>query len=244
MTTARKYSLVNDPLFYGVAVFFALLTTALPAALGQRWLLPVGQSVALWFFCFASWRKGSALHAARVLALWLCVQFIVFFAVALFTGGDRAIADGFGYRQQLLEWLFGVGALPASWTTEPVRRAIETLAVTAGTTLSAGILGVWFLVQGVNLLAFSAATLFSATNSIWGLIAGLQPWMLLRIIASVATVATFALPGYRGAWTPSAWMPGERRLFWWSLGLLAAATLLELVLPGIWAQWTSARIDA
>lgn len=239
----KRYSIVADPLFYGVVVFFALISTALPAALGQRWLLPIGQSVALWMLCFVAWRKGTALDAARVLALWAATQFVAFFVAVYFTGGDGAIADGFAYRQALLEWVFGVGALPASWATEPVWRVVETLGVTIGSTLSGGILGVWLLVRSVNLYAFGAATALAATGSVWGMVAALEPWWLLRIVAYAGIVATFALPGYTGRWTPAGWSLGERRLFWTSLGLLVAALLLEVLLPDIWAAWTSARIE-
>jgi len=237
-----KYSIVTDPLYYGVVAFFALIATALPAALGQQWLLPIGQTAALWLLCFVAWRRGTALHAARVLGVWVAVQFAVFFVVAFLGGGENAVPQGFAYRTALLEWLFGVGALPASWATEPVRRSVETLGVTLGATVSGGILGVWFLVRSINLFAFGAASAFSATSSVWGLLAGLQPWWLLRVVAYVGVVATFALPGYTGKWTPGGWSPGERRLFWVSAGLLVAALLLEVILPGVWAGMASARI--
>ncbi len=238
----KRYSIVNDPLFYGVVAFFALLATALPAALGQQWMLALGQTAALWLLCFVAWRKGSALHAARVLGLWVVVQFAAFFTVAYFAGGDGAVPQGFVHRQALLEWIFGVGALPASWASEPLRRTVETLGATLGATLSGGILGVWFLVRTVNLFAFSVATALGATESLWGLLAGLQPWWLLRIVAYVGLVATLALPGYTGKWSPAGWLPGERRLFWTSLALLVLALLLEVLLPGAWAAFASARM--
>lgn len=244
MRKSQPYSIVNDPLFYGVVAFFALLATLLPAALGQQRVLPIGQTIALFLLTFVAWRRGTALNAARVLALWSVVQGLTLFGVAYVTGSDQAVPNGFAYGQSLLEWTFGVGALPNSLTGAPLPRTLELAGVTIGATITGGITGIWSLVNSVNLYAFGLATGLRATGSVWGLVAAAEPWWLLRLAAYVGVVATFALPGYTGRWLPGQWLESERRLFFGSLAALAVALLLEFVLPGVWAGFASARIPS
>jgi hypothetical protein len=61
----RSYQLTSDPVFYWMGSFFALLTTALPAVLGQVRFMPLGQTVVLsilwcWLFAVAirAWGVG------------------------------------------------------------------------------------------------------------------------------------------------------------------------------------------
>ncbi len=239
--TTKPYSIVNDPLYFGVVIFFAAITTALPAALGSRWLLLIAQTIALFVITFVAWRKGTAMRAAAVLFTWIIVQFFMFFFIAVFfAGAERAINDGFEYRSALLAWIYGAGGLPNSWNDRFAGRFIELLGVTVGSTISGGLIGIGFLVRNVNLYAFGAATAWATSSSIWTLLAALEPWWLLRIVAYVGLIATCALPGYTGKWNPATWQPSERWLLMSSLLLLAVSLTLELILPGIWARWLGA----
>jgi hypothetical protein len=242
--TARKpYSIVNDPLYFGVVIFFAALATGLPAALGSRWFLLIAQTIALFILTFVAWRNGTALRAAAVLLTWVIVQAVSFFVITLiFEGAETAISDGFEYRSALLAWIYGAGALPASWGDSLAGRLIQLVGVTVGSTISGGLIGIGFLVRSVNLYAFGAATAWVTSGSVWGLLAALEPWWLLRILAYIGLIATCALPGYTGKWNPGQWQPAERWLLINSFILLAVALTLELILPGIWARWLSALI--
>lgn len=236
--SARKpYSIVNDPLYFGVVIFFAAITTALPAALGSRWLLLIAQTVALFAVTFVAWRKGTALRAAAVLLTWVIVQFIVFFLIAVYyAGAERAINDGFEYRSALLAWIYGAGGLPNSWNDRFAGRLIELVGVTVGSTISGGLIGIGFLVRSVNLYAFGAGTAWTSSGSVWTLLASLEPWWLLRIIAYIGLIATCALPGYTGKWNPATWQPSERWLLIYSLLLLVISFSLEIALSGFWAR--------
>lgn len=235
--STKPYSIVNDPLYFGVVVFFAAITTALPAALGSRWLLLIAQTIALFAVTFVAWRKGTALRAAAVLLTWVIVQFAVFFAIAVyFAGVERAINDGFEYRSALLAWIYGAGGLPNSWNDRFAGRLIELVGITVGSTISGGLIGIGFLVRNINLYAFGAATAWATSGSISTLFAALEPWWLLRIVAYVGLIATCALPGYTGKWNPATWQPKERWLLLNSLLLLAIALVLELTLPGFWVR--------
>src|SRR5690606_29283082 len=114
------------------------------------------------------------------------------------------------------EWLFVRGPLPASWATQAVARSVELLGITLGSVISGGLAGIWFLVRSVNLLAYGVATLWNSAGSVAGLLAGMQPWWILRIVAYVGLVACFAMPGYSGEWNPARWDAGQRRLLWLS----------------------------
>lgn len=241
---ARKpYSIVNDPMYFGVVIFFAALATGLPAALGSRWFLLFAQTIALFILTFVAWRNGTALRAAAVLMTWVIVQGVSFFFIALFfEGAESAINNGFEYRSALLAWIYGAGALPGSWSDTLVGRLIELVGVTVGSTISGGLIGIAFLVRSVNLYAFGAATAWMTSGSVWGLLAALEPWWLLRIGAYVGLIATCALPGYTGKWSSSQWQPAERWLLINSFILLVVALSLEFILPGIWSRWLGALI--
>ncbi len=240
MTPSRDASLLNDPIYYGTVIVFAVLTTALPVMVGRSWFLPAAQTLALWLLALVAIRSevDPARRTFRVLLLWVAAQFVAMVLLARFSPvqAEAAVGDGFAHREALLEWLFTARALPVSLTSAPGLRLLEVAGVAVGALLSGGLLGLWFLMRTVNLIAFGAGILWAATGSLLALVGGLQPWALLRIGGYMGLIACLAPVGFDGAWLPGAWGASRRRLFWIALALLGAGLLLELLLPGPWAR--------
>ena len=97
---------MKDPIYYLTFGFFAILTTALPAALGQPNFLPIAQTVALTLFLAVPLRRGLVGKGILVLSVWLVLQTLVMIVgtALLPPVFERAIHDGFAYHRSLLEW--------------------------------------------------------------------------------------------------------------------------------------------
>lgn len=225
-------SITSDPVYYGIAVFFAFATTALGMWLGRPWFMASMQTVVLWIFALATFRQRNTRRAILILALWCAAQAlaVAVMSIALPQRAEMAVGGGFLYREALLEWGYAGGVLPASWGASPLPRVIDLFGVTVGAALTAGLFGVWCLVRMVNLYAFGLAAMLESTRSAWGLIGGIAPWTLLRIIGSICTIATLSQIGFTGEWLPSRWPVLQRRVLWAGLALLLADILIELAL--------------
>lgn len=228
----RTGGLVDDPVYYLMLGVFVLLTVALPAVLGQPRFMPLSQSAALTAFLAVALRARRVDRALISLGAWLLFEFVFIFALTLILprSAEAAVGSGFAYREALLAWLYGVGALPAGWATQPLLRLWEVAAVTLGSLLSGGFLGYWILVKVTALAAYGAAALWESGAGV----AGFLPWMLLRVAGYSGFVLVFAQPLWAGVWSPAALWREHRRLLLVCAALLAAALLIELALAGVW----------
>ena len=233
------YNLLDDPVYYGATFFFAALATALPALLGSTWFLALAQTASLWLLLLSPLRQDRVRPALAALAIWVAVQIATVFALSLVSPDalERAVGNGFRYREVLLTWLYAGTALPASWFSQPLLHLLEVAAITLGSLLSGGLVGVWFLMRTVNLYAFGAAALVDSAGPVGGLMAALQPWLLLRIAGYVGLLPLLALPAFTGHWLPWRGSPGRRRLLMIAITLALVGLLSELFLPAIWARW-------
>ncbi len=231
MIPSRPWTIYTDPIWYGAGALFAALTTALPGALGQHWLLPTLQTLTLWLLLLPAIRRAALRPTLQMLALWLGVQALVFLALTLLatTRAEAAVGDGFAYQASLLSWLYTQSPLPASWGSQPLLRVIELLGVTVGTVVSGGLVGIWFLLRALNLWVFGIGAAINAGAGAAGLLAVLEPWWLLRLVSYALLVAVLASPGFTGDYLPASWPAGHRRVLAWGGALLAAALLLELL---------------
>lgn len=220
-----------DPLYYVILAFFALLTTALGMWLKSPWFMAFAQTAALWLFALATFRQRSVTRALLVLGLWCALQFFVVGGLTLIapSRAEAAIGNGFLYREALLEWHFTGESLPASWLLQPLARGAELLGVTVGAAISAGLLGIWFLVRLVNLYAFGLAAMAQVTGEPSLVFTGLAPWLALRILGSIATIASLGQVGFTGVWNPLHWPALQRRTLWIGIALLVAGLLVELI---------------
>ncbi len=237
-----EYSVARDPLFLAAVGVFAILTTVIPAFFGQAFLLILLQSVTLTILLGVALRTGSAGGAdamgvtLRMLVLWVLTQALVIGWVA-YAAGDRidgAIRDGFDLSTSTLEWLYTDVAYPGTEQTTPLARLIAFLAVTAGSYVSGGLIGIWTLLQTVNQTAFvSGKLLANLDQGVFALVV-FFPWAMLRIAAFIGFVALFAEPMWTGNWSPARIWTQRRTLLLASLGMLILALLLEYMLPGPW----------
>jgi len=232
------YSILTDPIWYITGAFFALLTTALPAAFQQAWLLPLLQTVALWTLLLPAIRRAALRPILSMPTLWVVIQGLTFFALTLLAPNptEVAVGNGFTYQADLLAWLYTQTPLPASLATQPLLRIIELAGILLGAVLTGGGVAIWFLARSVNLYAFGAAAVLNAGGNVGTLLGALEPWWLLRLAAFILIIALLSSPGFTGEYNPAAWPAPRRRALWWGIGLLALALLLELLLPAPWAR--------
>jgi len=235
---AKPYRLAQDPFFYITVIIFALLTTALPALIGQPTFLLVAQSLALFTFLTITLHQRLLRQSILVLVVWLVTQFLVFLTVML-VAEERvqlAIPDGFVYGMAYIEWFYQVsGAIrPDSFAAQPAARLLELLAVTLGSLISIGLIGIWFLVKAVNLAAFNMGALLAVSESPFALVAALPLWSLLRISGYAGLVLLLAEPLLTSNWRPSFYLRERRQLLFISILLTLVGLLLELLLPDFW----------
>lgn len=234
MSTRPPYDLMKDPIYYVSLGLFALLTTALPAFLGQQNFLPLAQTVALTLFLALPLRRRRLSRAMLVLAIWLAIQAAVMFVgtAALPVVFERAIRDGFAFHRTLLEWAVTGEGLPGWILARPLARLGEVAGVLLGSLLTGGLVGIWFLARAVNLFAYAAGRL--AAEGATGLLLGLFPWRLLTIAGYAGFVLLLAQPLLNNSWNPAAVIRRQRRLVGVSALLVGLGLLLEIALPPLW----------
>lgn len=230
------YDLTRDPLFYGTLIFFVLLTTAIPGVMGQPNFMPVIQALALTLFTAVALRRRGIGPALRVATVWLLVQGLIFFFLTwlLPVQMEKAIHDGFLVRTGLAEWVYVGSSAPGSLSAAPLARLGEIAGVVLGSLVTVGLVGGWFLVKGVNLLAYGMGSLWRATDSPLGILLGLAPWRLAQLTGYAGLFVLLIQPLLLNNWNPAHYLSTQRRLIVVSLALVAGGLIAELFLPGLW----------
>lgn len=232
-----NYHLTRDPLFFATMVFFAILTTALPGAMGQPRFMPLTQTLGLLVFTAAAIRRDETAKAIGIAALWLVTQFITLVLVGVVLPGqiNHAISNGMNERLAYLQWFYtGVG-LPHSLRTQPLEHLGQLVGVGLGSLLSGGLVGAWFLVKAVDFFAFTVSSLLVDLAAPIGFVAGMTPWRLLVLAAYTGFFVLLAEPILTNRWQLSHYTKNRRSLLMVSLVLLITGYLLEIVLPGAWS---------
>lgn len=235
---SQRYSLVNDPIYYITVVFFALLTTGLPAIIGQPIFMPLTQTLALFTFMVIALRQRLIRQTVLVMGLWLVTQFVVILFLTLWAEQrvQEAFADGFLYRMAYANWFYDAGdALrPDGFGMRPLARLLELIGVTIGSLFTLGLVGIWFLVRALNLAAFTMGSLMLAIGEAKAVIGALPLWSLIRITGYAGMVIVLAEPLLTSNWNPAFYLRERRRLLLISATLLVLGLLLELFLPNLW----------
>lgn len=236
---APVYDLTRDPLFYGTIVFFVLITTAIPAVMGQPNFMPTVQTLGLTIFAAVGLRRGGVASGLRIATLWLVVQALLFLLLAwlLPVQVEKAIHDGFLYRTGLVQWAYTGGAQPGSLLDAPLARLGEVAGILLGSLATVGLVGGWFLVKGVNLLAYGAGSLWRGLDSPLGILLGLAPWRLAQLAGYTGLFVLLIQPLLLNNWNPAHYLANQRRLILVSLALLVGGLLAELFLPGLWRSF-------
>ena len=236
MSAGRRYDLTADPIFFVTFGFFAVLTTLLPAALGQANFLPILQALALTVFLAIPLRRGRVDRGIWVITLWIGLQLVVMLAGSALLPQlfERAIRDGFGYHRLLLEWSVTGEGLPGWLLAAPLSRLGELVGVLFGSLFSAGLAGLWFLMRAVNQFGYAAGRLAASGST--GLLLGLMPWRMLTIAGYAGFVLLLAQPLLNNNWSLFTYLTRQRRLITVSVTLLALGLLLELTLPALWQR--------
>ena len=230
-----EHSITDDPIYYFTAAIFALITTALPAMLGQQRFLPILQTLCLTIFVAFTLHHRNSRGAITVMAIWLPIQYVV---IAVLTGLlpgrlENAFAEGFTYRGDLLAWFVGGAPFPGGLSVNPSGYLIELLAIMLGSLVSAGLVGIWYLMLLVNRAAFATGILFSnVTNPAYSSLV-IPYWTLLRVAGYAGLIVLAAEPLLTYNWSPGYYWHNHRKLILVSVGLLILGLVVELFLPGL-----------
>ena len=233
-----SYRLTSDPAYYVMAGVFALLTTALPAMLGQPRLMPVVQAVALTVFIAIPVRSGLWKQAAWVMSLWIVLELTVISSLTILSADhmERSFGNGFEYRAGLLAWTYGASPMPGTVRMQPAYRLVETIGVVVGSLATAGLVGNWFLVRAVNLTGFTIGVVWRTIGGPIGLLLSVPLWSVLRITGIAGIVILLSEPPLTGNWSPRYYWTYRRRLLVISLALVAIGVLLGLTAPAVWQK--------
>ncbi len=232
----REYQLTRDPVYYVMAAFFALLTTALPAVLGQVRFMPIGQTIVLSIFLSIAVRRRDLRSALTLVFLWLAFSMASLIGVTLIAPGqvERAFDDGFMVRAMFSEWYFANSPLPSSFATAPLPSLLEIAGVTLGSLITGGVIGVWSLVRMANLAAFSAGHLLGVLGSPLWLPVTLPIWSVLQLAGAGGLVVLFAEPLLVDRFALGKWFVRRRRPLLLFAAIYVAGLLAEWLLPTIW----------
>ncbi len=234
----QRYTLAHDPIFYITVVFFALITSALPAVIGQPTFLLIAQTLTLFAFMLITLRQRLLRQTLRVVVLWLVTQFIVILSATVLVEErvQLAFPDGFTYGMSYIEWFYSAGDTirPDSFTAQPVARIVELIGITLGSLLSAGLIGIWFLVRALNLAAFHMGALLLVGDNPAAYVGAVPLWALVRISGYAGFVVLLAEPLVTRNWQPFFYLRTRRRLLFIAVILTLIGLLLELFLPDLW----------
>ena len=231
-STDSSYNLTRDPIFLITAAFFAILTTAMPAFMGQVRTMPLLQTAALVVFLAISLRKGGIGAALMLMAIWLVVQIALLALMAdLFMDQvERSIPAGFDLRTGLAAWLYAGAPLPNGPASAPVARLVEIASITAGTLITGGLLGVWFLMKATNQAGFSLGVFLSGLPQGGTLPFTFLLWTGLRLAGYASLVALLAEPLWTQNWSFNFYVKQRGRFFLIAIALVLAGLILEILL--------------
>ena len=200
--------------------------------------MPLVQALALTVFMLIPLRQRDLRSALAVVFLWLALSMALLMLLTWVAPVqlERAFENGFLYRAELAEWYFASSPLPASFASQPLAALIEISGILAGSLLTGGLVGSWFLMRMANLAAFGAASLLLALDSPLWLPVTLPPWMILQLAGAGGLLALLAEPLASGKFKAGLRdLAGARRKPLLIFGALyLAGILLELLLPAFW----------
>lgn len=252
----RAYHVLDDPLGYVVIALGVILTTALPVFLGQRFCLPLLNTLVIFPFFVWAMRAGRPRRAITLGTFWAICQTIAMLvaSLALPQQASNAVLNGLEMRSQALAWTTGgahspegfVAGLPFSLSKQLIQLAV----VAAGSLLTAGLVGL--LVDALTLNATSyiaASVLHQANNPLLALVTAWPLWIFVRLAGYLLLGAVLAEPLAVGAstprpddeqvepaWTWTQWWRRRRRLLGIGVGLALLGIALQSLLGPLWAS--------
>lgn len=231
-------SITYDPIYYSTAGFFALLTSALPALMGQPRFLPILQTVTLTIFVAVTLHHRNPRGAIKVMAVWLPIQFIVLTLLTRFFGAqtEAAFTNGFVYRGAIAAWFFAGAPYPDGFVISPLSHLLEVVGIVIGSLATAGLVGIWILVRLINQAAYGTGILLTSLQTSWHALLVIPYWTLLRAAGYAGMIVLCAEPLLTYNWSPSHYWLNHRKLILVSVALIVLGFVLELFLPGIVAR--------
>ena len=232
----RAYQLSRDPVYFAMAAFFALLTTGLPAIIGQPRFMPLSQAIVLTLFLAIAVRAGDMRSAIAIVFLWLATSMAILVTLTWFAPDqvERAFENGFMQRAMTSEWYFARSPLPGSVASEPVATLVEAAGVILGALLTGGLIGAWFLVRMANLAAFSAGHLLGIFGNPLLIFIALPLWSILQIAGAGGLVALCSEPLLSCRFAIGAWFRRRKHLLAIFGALYALGLVAEAFLPAFW----------
>ena len=235
--------LTADPAYFVMAGVFALLTTMLPIALGQPRILPALQAAMLTAFAAFPIRAGLWRRSALLSAMWLAITLLLVVTLTRIAPVyvEASLTNGFEYRSQLLEWVYGVAGYPSWHASDAATIALTAAAFLIGSLGTAGLVGYWFVFQQLNHLGYSLGLVWSATGGMGGLLLAIPWWGLLQVVGLTGLVILLSEPLLRHSWSVRRYWNDRKALILGSLILLIIGLLCSVFMPPIWQELIASR---
>lgn len=250
------YHVLDDPIVYVVIALGALLTTALPVFLGQRFCLPLLNTLVIFPLFVWAVRVGRPRRAVTLAAFWaICQAGAMLVASLLLTQqAGTAVLNGLEMRSQAIAWtaaqtVGGPAGFIAGLPWSPAKQLAQLAVVGVGSLLTAGFVGLLIAALTINATAYIVASaLREASAPLVALTAGWPLWTVARLAGYLLIGAVLAEPLAIGAttprtedlpepaWTWRAWWRSRRRWLGVGIALALLAVVLQILLGPPWAS--------
>ncbi|HET8644822.1 MAG TPA: hypothetical protein VFO85_05005 [Vicinamibacteria bacterium] len=238
---------------YSAAVPWALLAATAAAylvglATGQRWLLPLLNTVPAYAVMVSLLRRGQRGRAVAAMLLWAAAMAVVGTAALWLwpAAPDATVVHGTAYRDEMFHWIRsgeGSEGSPRLFLPQHLAHLAGFVALSLATASAASIFMGAVL---MNYMDFYVASLARAGTPAWAaILLGWQPWAICRVAAFcilgvvlaeplLARLARYSYPGLGAA----------RRWLAIAGALIAADWVLKAALAPTWGRWLRALLPA
>lgn len=250
------YHVLDDPIIYVVIALGALLTTALPVFLGQRFCLPLLNTFVIFPLFVWAVRVGRPRRAVTLAAFWAVCQAgaMLIAGLLLSQQAGNAVLNGLEMRSQAIAWtaartFSGPSGFIAGLPWSPATQLAQLAVVAVGSLLTAGFAGLLIDALTINATAYIVASVLrEASTPLVALVAGWPLWTVVRLGGYLLIGAALAEPLAIGAttpraedsiepvWTWRAWWRRRRRWLGVGFALALLAIVLQILLGPPWAE--------
>lgn len=229
-------------------VLAAAVSYPVGLGLGQRWLLPVLNTLPAYLVMIHLLRRGERDAAVRAMLVWAL-------ALAVFGTGAFAlwpsdpgplVLNGPGYRAEMFHWIRtgeGSEGSPRLFLPQHLAHLAGFVALSLA---SASALSILLGAVLMNYMDYYVASLFRAGAPVWAAtLLGWQPWAVCRVAAFCTLGVALGEPLLaRFLGHPYGGWPVARPFLLWAAAGILADWLLKAILAPQWGLWLRALLPA
>jgi hypothetical protein len=229
-------------------VLATVATYPLGLALGQRWLLPVLNTLPAYLVMVHLLRRGERTAAVRAMLVWALALAVFGTASLALWPGDPGplVLNGSAYREEMFHWIRtgeGSEGSPRLFLPQHLAHLAGFVALSLA---SASVLSMFLGAVLMNYMDYYVASLFRAGASAWAAsLLGWQPWAICRVVAFCTLGVVLAEPLLaRLLRYPYGGLRAVKRLLLWAAAGILADWLLKALLAPQWGLWLRALLPA